>query len=338
MNFFSASLESEKVPSILDNEKESILRNPMGPLYSLGHFLLEYTTQSSRTFEKEKESDKISDEDFQAVVKQLRNRGYMTHAGAKHIYEQRMVPDPDAPSTKLNEEKSDTSANPKSLFDGKENFLTQACRKVEEGSYQPVFRRRDSQSQMEALRRVSVLQWNNMSQKWSGDNMLLEVEDENENISRRSLRTTDILNDSILSVNDMDLNDVKYESENDDSADEECNESSDNNRRNDRGNSLLVSFRRGKGVFDKSLLVPFKTDGSTSAHDSHETIDSGSFALYLDKEECAKSTRRSYLAIFQEVNENDIILEESDESDLRSSLTMKLPSNKSLKCVKVKEV
>lgn len=209
MNFFStfdfASLADE-VESVEENhvaraqtppvdDQVTIAKNPIKYLNQLGNFLIERAHMSHGNEQKGKQ---ITDEDFKAVVQEVRHQGYVTHAGVKHVLEQEATPN----NVCVNFWKKETCTNkenPKSLFDGKENFLSEASRKAAEGSEEPVLRRGSSEQKI-LLGQVSMLKWDNMSERWHSDSVI--VDDDNGSMKKTSLKITDILNDSMLSIDD----------------------------------------------------------------------------------------------------------------------------------------
>lgn len=184
------------------DENETVnTRNPISYINDLGNFLYDYAYEIRGN--KKKDGQKITDQDFQAVVQELRNRGYVTHAGAKQIFTKETMSD------NLSGRNGETSTDveiPKSdnFFDNRENFLARTARMAEEGPSRAFFRR-GSDSQRKLLRQMSRMSWDNMSGRWNDDELLLE-EGEEGDMRSRLLNITEILNNSLLSIDDNDEN------------------------------------------------------------------------------------------------------------------------------------
>ena len=99
------------------------------------------------------------------------------------------------------------SESKNNLFHDKETFLSEASRKVAEASKDPIFKR-GSCEQQKILRRVSVFDWNNMTDEWKSNQSIFlndVEEEEDEAIINRynqgfGMDSVDSLNDSFTNL------------------------------------------------------------------------------------------------------------------------------------------
>ena len=112
----------------------------------------------------------ITDQEFQLVVQELREKNKITSFGILEILMQKKIKqhleNNKAHSKNKSKHKSKSKEQHHCPFQGKVNFLEKASTEVAEASKNPIYKR-DSFSQKDNLRRVSNVEWKNMSQKWN---------------------------------------------------------------------------------------------------------------------------------------------------------------------------
>jgi len=300
-----------------DSTDENDSRNPISYLNDLGNFLYDYAHEIRGN--KKKDGQKITDQDFQAVVQELRNRGYVTHAGAKQIFKKETMSDN---LSGRNGETSTDAEIPRSdnFFDNRENFLARTARIAEEGSSR-AFVRRGSGSQRKLLRQMSSMSWDNMSERWNNDELLLE-EGEEGDMRNRSLKITDILNNSLLSID----NDNENRSLNIKDILNDSILSIGDNESNARSSTLTFTLPTGdKEINDiKDEVKNNLNDGCTEPLDFIESLDldSGTKSenyhpmnslLVSFRKDYSNGLNKSLLVSFSEGNQGLDTIDDYDE-------------------------